>query len=645
MTLPGSATPMADHEPTLEYRPDPAAAPTVGQSAAPAAAAFGGRVGDYELLTEVARGGMGVVFRARQVSLNRTVALKMILAGSLASANDVRRFRQEAEAAATLDHPNILPIYEVGEHEGRPFFSMKLVRGGNLADELRAGDLSLHDRVMLLARVCRAVHYAHQHGILHRDLKPANILLSKGELDSNSASGTPPPPVVPMVTDFGLAKRLGSDAGQTHTGAVVGTPSYMAPEQARGAKGLSTAVDVYSLGAMLYEILAGRPPFQGESVYDIIRQVADQEPVNPRLYAPAADRDLAAIALTCLEKDPAKRFESAAALADDLDRWLAGEPTHARPLSLPAQAWRWLRRNTGAAGVVAATGLVWGTSIGLIDAASEESLRVFPEGGASPLRLYRLALTSPWSAGVIGLTAFGLTFLVGWLLVRVTRPKTARGAFGYAAATGVIAVCAAFLLEAPFLAERAADGSQFHVHPIADGSGPPTAEERTYLARYLAADADDEDFVTAANDARRVNRLNEILCGLWLAVGGSLILHLGAAGLETWIAYKLDRSRGRRWATLVPYLEIVLPGSLALATLIGTILQRLSPELISGEANMTPLWIMIVAIAYLGAVSATAVVGVFRGWPWWVRLLLYVGSSGLAFLALVMIAVLSPVAT
>ena len=214
------------HEPTLEYVPDPAAAPTVGHPSGPPATSFGRMVGDYELLTEIARGGMGVVFRARQVSLHRTVALKMILAGSLASPNDVRRFRQEAEAAATLDHPNVLPIYEVGEHDGRPFFSMKLVRGGSLADELRAGHLSVRGRVSLLARVCRAVHYAHQRGVLHRDLKPANILLQESD----------DKPPAPLVTDFGLAKRLGSDAGQTHTGPSSAPPATWPPNRPGGTR-------------------------------------------------------------------------------------------------------------------------------------------------------------------------------------------------------------------------------------------------------------------------------------------------------------------------------------------------------------------------------------------------------------------------
>src|SRR5687767_12682306 len=304
--------------------------------AAPAPAAGARWFGDYELLEEIARGGMGVVYRARQLRPNRVVALKMILSAHLASVKEVQRFRAEAEAVASLDHPNIVPVYEVGERDEQHFFSMKLIEGGSAASRMTEVGSDHKKAAGLLAMVARAVHHAHQHGILHRDLKPSNILL-----DDQGR---------PYVTDFGLAKRFDHDSNLTVSEAVLGTPSYMAPELAAGgAKRATVASDVYGLGAILYEMLAGHPPFQGSTRLETLRAVQEQE---PSLAKSRVSRDVETICLKCLAKDPKRRYASAEALAEDLERWLAGEPIRARRTSIAGRAWRWSRRRPAAAGLI-----------------------------------------------------------------------------------------------------------------------------------------------------------------------------------------------------------------------------------------------------------------------------------------------------
>jgi WD40 repeat protein len=345
--------------------PAAAEAPTLGLETSMSTGTTVRYFGDYEILEEIARGGMGVVYKARQISLNRVVALKMILTGELASPADVQRFRTEAEAAANLDHPNIVPIHEVGEHHGQHFFSMKFIEGTDLATYIRDARSSgqgarLADQrraAQWVATAARAVHYAHQRRLLHRDLKPANILLAFQLVLRSEDSASRLNNASPMITDFGLAKRVEGDSKLTQSGAIVGTPSYMAPEQARGEKGLSTAADVYSLGAILYELLTGRPPFRAETPLDTILQLLEKEPASPRSLISTADHDLETICLKCLRKEPAKRYGSAEALADDLDCWLRGEPISARPVGQIERLWRWCHRKPALA-IASATAML-----------------------------------------------------------------------------------------------------------------------------------------------------------------------------------------------------------------------------------------------------------------------------------------------
>ena len=296
------------------------------------------RIAGYELLGELGRGGMGVVYEARQKNPARLVALKIILDGAYAGAEEKARFFAEADAIARLNHPNIVQVYEVGQHEGVPFFSLEYLDGGSLEQKLAGLPQPPREAAALLRTLALAVHYAHSRGVVHRDLKPANVLLT--------ADGTP------RVADFGLAKRA-EDGGLTMTGMILGTPSYMAPEQASGDnRSVGPSADVYALGAILYEMLTGQPPFKGATKLATLEMVCGQEPVAPALLQPRVPLDLQTICLECLHKSPKGRYASALALADDLGRYLEGRPIAARPVGATERAWRWARRNPAWAGML-----------------------------------------------------------------------------------------------------------------------------------------------------------------------------------------------------------------------------------------------------------------------------------------------------
>jgi len=369
-----SSTDGSPHEPTGKYvsvGTDAESVDTVNGSrssgteveASPAMSPDSKQFGDFEILEKIAQGGMGAVYRARDCKLNRIVALKMILSGRLASEDAVRRFRTEAEAAARLDHPGIVPVYEVGERDGQQYMVMAYIEGGSLAGRLKDGPLPARDGAELARRLADAVAYAHDKGIIHRDLKPGNVLLSAdfGPRHANSGSSTAsgkslsPSLGTPKIADFGLAKLAQNDSELTRTGEIIGTPAYMPPEQAAGRVAeVGPASDIYSLGAILYCMLTGRPPFQASSPLDTLLQVLEQEPVAPRLLNRGVPRDLETICLKCLHKEPHKRYHSAAELSQDLQCFLDGRPILARSAGVTERSVKWIRRNPWAAALMVA---------------------------------------------------------------------------------------------------------------------------------------------------------------------------------------------------------------------------------------------------------------------------------------------------
>lgn len=588
------------------------------------------RIGDYELLEELARGGMGIVFRARQVSLNRVVAVKMILAGTYASPDAVRRFRAEAEAVATLDHPNILPIHEVGEADGHQFFSMKLVEGGSLSasmDDLRDDP---HAAAELMQTLARAVHFAHQRGILHRDLKPGNVLLD--------TDGTP------YLTDFGLAKKIDSNDGASRTGAVVGTPSYMSPEQASGAVWITTAVDIYSLGAMLYEMLTGNQPFRGETVYETVRQVIEREPRSPRDANPKADPDLSAIALKCLEKDPARRYASAAELADDFGRWLDGEPTIARPPTFAGLALRWLRRNLAAAIGVVVLGIAWGLSVtaSLFAAGLSEDTLLVPHGAGllNPIRLIDAVEKNPAVRyGVLALAAT-LTVGIGWWIRAVAGAKTTGAAFAAAGVVGVLATLTSFSILGSGAAAEFAGRGMNRLHAVTEGD--PSAsrqapEDLAYLRDYLP-----RDFETRTRDRQQTElrmlhikalNTNRLYAGIvigWMVLGFVAGFFLSLALFNAWSANYLARSRpwlpARAWC----YFEWYLIALAWLSQLYLAAMMWLSYESQVASGG-PPWWRWLIQVLALTVLFALAIRGVVRLWPPALRFAIYIAIGGIFY--------------
>jgi eukaryotic-like serine/threonine-protein kinase len=602
----------------------------------------------YELLGEIARGGMGVVFRARQVNLDRSVALKMLVAGQMASSDLALRFRTEAEAAAHLDHPNIVPIYEVGEYEGQPYFCMKLVEGGTLAGFRGTSK----EAAGLLATVARAVHYAHQRGIIHRDLKPGNILLDCERQ--------------PHVADFGLARRVEGDSKLTRTGAVMGTPAYMPPEQASGKRGeVTTLADVYSLGAVLYELLTGRPPFQAETPFDTLSQMMEKEPQPPRMLNPQVDRDLEALCLKCLQKDPRERYGSAAELADDLGRWQRGEPTRARPPTAWQAARYWLRQNLRAALWVLVVGLVLGvlTGYGTYFRILQQPLTETIDASYGRLP----ATPRPWLAAlarpvgplniVLGLAAVLAITTAGLAIVLLARPQSAGADLSHGLAVGLVAayvssLCGGAWALAGYQVKNTLQGRenvlafkddvlQRQQEPVVDvWFIPEFGELRRVIYEPDWQERRYPDLKGISRDDQRKilydKMVSDAMIGVQFAMLGIMPLTFTfffVFAAEALAAGSLWRRFGRPWPVTVGYAERVIPLAWTLILGAEAVLAAVALRTMVSEdwlgTHQRAFWPLEVALAVL----VVAQVATWRGWSWWLRLLLHAGWIVLAIWA------------
>jgi predicted Ser/Thr protein kinase len=579
------------------------------------------QVPGYEILEELGRGGMGVVYKARQIALGRVVALKMILGGRLASPAEVQRFRSEAEAAARLDHPHIVPIYEVGESEGQHYFSMKYVEGLSLAQELPRLTHDMRGAARLVATVARAAHHAHQRGLIHRDLKPANVLL-----DAQRQV---------YVTDFGLAKRIEGGSNLTRSGIIVGTPGYMSPEQVRGPAGLTTAADVYALGAILYETLTGRPPFQAETPMDTLLQVLEREPVPPRARNPRVDHDLELICLKCLAKDPQERYGSAEALASDLERWLTGEPLQVRPPSLVTVLRFWLRHNFGAAGWIVVIGLLYGVLSGILAWIRAGNMVLGPAADVygrlphvHPPWLLAITWAAPsWFQAVFYYGALGLISTAGLVVGLLVRPKNRAADIAAGSLTGF--VCGATLLILSgwplFITLIAVAGVEKDLKALSEAAlkEPTNGGARSGPAEHLLEKYPDLRAIPARERGRvfflkiRADLIAGIPLGIWLGALALLTMEMLIYTILVMVAGPLLRQHGARPIVLLPYFERAFPTITLIAMSAGYLVAEF---LLRHMVNSAPLRIWYLPLL---ALLALAVGSTLRRWPWPVRLLLH----------------------
>jgi tRNA A-37 threonylcarbamoyl transferase component Bud32 len=572
------------------------------------------QVGEYQLLEEIARGGMGVVYKARHNKLNRTVALKMILAGEFAAPEAINRFYLEAEASAGLDHPGITPIYDIGEFRGLPYFAMRLLTGGSLQTRIHEFESNSQRIAALVCKIAKAVHFAHQHGVLHRDLKPNNILLDDdGE---------------PLITDFGLAKLLDRESSNTQTGAVMGTPGYMAPEQALGGKNITTAADVYSVGAILYRLLTGHATYEAENPLDVVIKSLADEPLAPRKRKPEVPVDLELICLKCLERDPNRRYRSAAEIADDLNRWLEGLPVTVRPASMTTLAGIWMKQNLHMAGGAALVGLACGFLLAALFYLAGYSNNFYYAGQV--YEEYFPGLERPWwlpTWQVSPLVFISATFLwpmviasCGFFAVKLTNPPNRNAA----ASVGVIAgvFCSGLMAMGGIMG------------PLISATIEKTETDSRLLTAVATNNLDEQRFAGAAivrrypdlsrlDVATRSQGLREkinidllfgLVSGVWL---GTLVFLTAIPTITVGAMYAWHlKQHSNGWqAWLGRYLDVVLTGCLLLT--MGILFYLARP--LGAELYVPPHWLRAATIILLGV----AVVAAVRRWQWLPRVCIH----------------------
>ncbi|MBL8819979.1 MAG: serine/threonine protein kinase [Planctomyces sp.] len=569
--------------------------------------------GDFELLKEIARGGMGVVYLARDKRLGRVVAIKTILNGQFASPESRARFLAEASAAARLDHPGIVPVYEIGEVQGQPFFSMKYVSGGSLADHLPHYRTNLRAGVELMSKVCRAVHHAHERGVLHRDLKPANILI-----DEIGA---------PLVADLGLAKAVDSENNITRSGAVMGTPGYMSPEQASGGTDVTTAADVYALGAMVFELLTGQPPHKGRTVVETLMSVIHEDTPTARSVNPEADRQLELVCQKCLSHKVEDRYLSAKFLADDLENWLAGEPLSVSAPSMASVGVNWLKKNARAALGSAGVGIILGLLIGVMFALTsidvermETVYNEFPNERPVALSLYSWVNSVPraWR-NVSQFPLFSLIAATGMVNYLVVRPKTRDVAIASGVLAGLFAAAMTFVTSLgwqPLASISVNEGAQ-DIEMLSRAAWAETESQRelarnAFHRRYPSLkNVDSTERPQMLASKVLFDQTMGIPVGLWIGLLLSVVVIGLPAMIGTALFGRLVDEVGMRWNAFGRYFEC-MP---LLSVCIMLMLLYMFPKL----AILPPVWARILVLsAMLATIWAAA-----KGVRWHLRILLH----------------------